>query len=53
MGLYIAVIADVIDSRNIVDMPEMSEALSAVNAQKEAGILIPFKCLRGDEIEAV
>lgn len=53
MGLYVAVIADIINSRNTVDIPEISGVLSSLNTQAGEGLAIPFKCMRGDEIEVV
>ena len=53
MDLYIAVIADVIDSRNITITSDISERLLLVNDEIKSELLIPFKCYRGDEIENI
>jgi len=51
--LYLAVIADVIDSRSSKDMVNISERLREVNEDLKKELLVPFRCFRGDELEAV
>ncbi len=53
MSLYLAVIADVINSRKTVAAFDISEQLSKANDDLKNELLVPFKCFRGDEIEAV
>lgn len=53
MSLFLVVIADVISSRNSMDMSNVYEHLLKVNADAKGELLVPFKCFRGDEIEAV
>ncbi len=53
MNLYLAVIADVIKSRKSSDMNDISLRIQEINGALPDEILIPFKCMRGDEIEAV
>ncbi len=54
--MYVAVIADVIDSRKYAEAKSIQSVLKNLNkmlADKGLGILIPFYCMKGDEIEAV
>jgi hypothetical protein len=51
MKLYLAVIADVIDSRHSPEMTDIAARLERLNS--DCSPLVPFKCFRGDEIEAV
>lgn len=53
MGLYLVVIADVIRSRGSKEAASIDERLRIVNGEAKDGLLVPFRCLRGDEIEAV
>ncbi len=53
MDLYLAVIADVIKSRNVSGMNEIPNRIQEINGALSEEIFIPFKCMRGDEIEAV
>lgn len=53
MSVFLVVIADVINSRILRDKADISGRLRVVNGEAQSGLLVPFKCLRGDEIEAV
>lgn len=53
MSVFLVVIADVINSRGFRDKADISECLRIANSDAGSELLVPYKCLRGDEIEAV